>query len=92
MNSQYRQLTQAEGYQCGGLCKLGFTARQIANEMQPGNTTIYNEPKHCPDGQYCADTAHSHAEQMRKCGRKYTKCSELVQKPSESLLLVGLNS
>ena len=51
MNSQYRQLTQAEGYQCGGLCKLGFTARQIANEMQPGNTTIYNEPKYCPDGQ-----------------------------------------
>ena len=62
MNNQYRQLTQAERYHIGALCKLGFTARRIANEMQRGNKTISNELKRCPNGQYCADTAHGHAE------------------------------
>tara|TARA_B110000208_G_C11713627_1_gene410246 strand:- start:880 stop:1152 length:273 start_codon:yes stop_codon:yes gene_type:complete len=70
MNNQYRQLTQAERYQIGVLCKLGFTARRIANEMQRGNKTISNELKRCPNGQYCADTAHGHAEQIRKHARK----------------------
>jgi IS30 family transposase len=87
MNNQYRQLTQAERYQIGALCKLGFTARRMANEMQRGNKTISNELKRCPNGQYCADTAHGHAEQIRK----HTKCSNMVQKRVESLLLVGLS-
>ena len=91
MNNQYRQLTQAERYQIGALYKLGLTARRIANEMQRGNKTISNELKRCPDGQYCANTAHGHAEQMRRRTRKHTKCSELVQKRIESLLLVGLS-
>ena len=59
--------------------------------MQRGNKTISNELKWCPDGQYCADTAHGHAEQMRRRARKHTKCSEVVQKRIESLLLVGLS-
>jgi IS30 family transposase len=91
MNNQYRQLTQAERYQIGALCKLGFTARRIANEMQRGNKTISNELKRCPNGQYCADTAHGHAEQIRKHARKHTKCSDMVKKRVESLLLVGLS-
>ena len=91
MNNQYRQLTQAERYQIGALCKLGFTARRIANKMQRGNKTISNELKRCPDGQYCADVAHRHAEQTRQGARKHTKCSAIVQKRIESLLLVGLS-
>jgi IS30 family transposase len=91
MNNQYRQLTQAERYQIGALCKLGFTARRMANEMQRGNKTISNELKRCPNGQYCADTAHGHAEKIRKHARKHTKCSDMVQKRVEKMLLVGLS-
>jgi len=91
MNNQYRQLTQIERYQIDALCKLGLTARRIANKMQRGNKTISNELKRCPDGQCCADTAQGHAEQTRKRARKHTQCGEVVQKRIESLLLVGLN-
>jgi IS30 family transposase len=34
MNNQYGHLTQAERYQIDALCKLGFAARRIADEMQ----------------------------------------------------------
>ena len=86
MNNQYKQLTLKERYQIEGLNELGFSARTIATKMGRSNKTIARELGRCPNTEYCAKTAQTHATTIRTQARKFTKRSQERIDKVESLL------
>jgi len=70
----YRQLTQAERYQITALNQLGYTQRQIAQEVDRCPSTISRELRRNQgiDG-YQAETAQRVSDQRRRKARKHHK-------------------
>jgi len=88
MNNLYKQLTLKESYQIEGLNELGFSARSIAIKVERRNKAIARELRRCPNREYCAEIAHTHATMIRTQARKFTKQSqELIDTVGGLLIL-----
>jgi IS30 family transposase len=91
ITTSYKQLTQPERYQIEALCKLDYSARSIAIQLERSNKTISNESRPFEGRVYCAQAAHHQSVKRSSTAIKTIKCHDEVKMLTRYLLLIGLS-